>query len=151
MKQILAILFTLLFCFALSAQNTDSVSFMNDLAMKKTATIGDAVRLFLLATGKAPSNFTADAKSLTDAGLLPDRVLKEEDVLKRGLLAKMIAKHLQLNDSLFFNIFKSERYAFTACVAANLMVPEGSEYDKISGSELVEIMTKVADRTGGGE
>ena len=38
-----------------------------------------------------------------------------------------------------------EGYAFRACVAHGIMDHDGSEWDKISGEELIEIMSKVTE------
>jgi hypothetical protein len=56
----------------------------------------------------------------------------------------MIAGKLNLGDSLMYMILPLERYAFKACIAENIMQTEGSEWDAVSGGELIEIMTAVS-------
>jgi hypothetical protein len=45
-----------------------------------------------------------------------------------------------------YSIFGTERYAYTSCVSLKLMGGGKSEWDYLSGSELIEIMSKVSAR-----
>ncbi len=42
-------------------------------------------------------------------------------------------------------MFRTERYAFRACASRGLMDANNSEWDKLSGEELLEIMAKVSE------
>jgi hypothetical protein len=63
----------------------------------------------------------------------------------------MIARYLDLKDLLLYRLFKIERYAYQACVAAEIMEANRSEYDKLSGEELIEIMSTVDEIKRGAE
>jgi hypothetical protein len=71
--------------------------------------------------------------------------------MRKGVAARLLARYLGLTDSLLYDIFGSERYAFRACVAAGIMVADGSEWDAVSGEELLEIMRRVAEISGVGD
>ena len=60
----------------------------------------------------------------------------------------MVVRFLKLDDSLLYNITRAKRYAFRLCVSEGIMKFNGSEYDKISGSELIEVVSKVSEKKG---
>jgi hypothetical protein len=61
----------------------------------------------------------------------------------------MAARFLNLKQSLMYNIFGIERYAYRACLADNLFSGDGSENDLISGSELIELFSRVNEFRSG--
>jgi hypothetical protein len=149
-----AVLFSavfILFSFQLFAQNTSNITIINEIADKDQVTYSDGVYFFLLIMGKTPGSFDNNIETLNQEGITTGIALNEDSPLRRGALALMMARHLNLNDSLLFMIFKTERYAYRSCIANGIMNQNGSEWDKISGGELIEIMTRVSDLTGGNE
>ncbi len=144
MKKIAPILIGLFLATStLYGQVRGSVIYINNLADKKTATVEDGV-IMVMTTLNIPSfGFNFDVNNLKKRNLLKDRDFDRNDPLTRGLLSYMIARQLELNDSLFFLIFKSERYAYRACIAHRIMDPDGSEHDRLSGEEVIEIMAEV--------
>ena len=163
MKSILSSIFILLLVINLSAQkkvkvesedvseNIGYLQFVIDLGNKKNATFADTVKFFVIVMGKETKNFEQDYRILLTENILPSEKYNPFMKINRGLLALMTAKYLKLNDSLFYLIFGGERYAYVACIADKIMEPNGSEWDKISGEDLIEIMTLISKRNGGEE
>jgi hypothetical protein len=132
-------------------QNITNITFINEIADKEEATFEDGIRFIMMLTGKNPIAFQENIVKLNNEGITQGIQLAKDSPLRRGVLSLMLARHLNLKDSLFYKIFKTERYAYRACIANDLMHYEGSEWDKLSGGELVEIMTKASDLSGGNE
>ncbi len=153
MKQII-IPFTLICIFVSTlsfGQNISNIVFINEIADKDEANYDDGVRFFMLLTGRKPGSFEENIVKLNNEGITQGIQLTKDSPLRRGALALMVARYLNLKDSFFYRIFKTERYAYRACIASDLMNYEGSEWDRLSGGELIEIMTKVSDLSGGNE
>ena len=140
-----------LFTTHLSAQNIANIDFINNTADKDKITVEDGVHFFMLTAGKKIQSFEENIKTLNKEGITSGINFAKNSLLRRGALALMIARYLKLGDSLFYTIFHTERYAYRACAANNIMSYDGSEWDILSGGELVEIMTKVSEMTGGNE
>jgi hypothetical protein len=149
MKRVLIIGLFLLTSIQLYSQ--DSATFMNTVGEKDTAAFGDAVTLFVYATNGTPRGFQQDVASLNSSlnGLLRNMDYDQNRSLRRGILARMIARHMHLKGSLMFLIFGTERYAYTACVAGGIMDPGGSEWDLLSGEELIEAVARMTDAMEG--
>lgn len=128
----------LILCMATTAFAQSAVLAMK-VAQKQQATVEDAVTLFVQVT---KGGAQAKMDELITQGVLPSGV-KPETPLTKGILAYMIAKHVQLSNSLMFTIFKSRRYAVTACVAAGYLPSGSGEYDPVSGVELLEAIGRV--------
>jgi len=144
MKKILLLLCTLA-VFPLHAQ-VGTITYLQQLAQKPTAQCSDAVRLFVLQIGKPYTNFSKGIDLLKKEEILPDKDYAEDDSLRRGLFALMVSRYLSRSDSFMYSIFGTERYAYTSCVSLKLMGGGKSEWDYLSGSELIEIMSKVSAR-----
>jgi hypothetical protein len=108
-----------------AAQAFDDVAFLDTLSKKTTATVSDAIALFsLVLEKKQPAK--ADA-----ANNVP---------VKKGFIALKVAQNLNLTDSVIYTLFQKERYAFRVCAAHNLLNADGSEYDNMSGEDLIEFL-----------
>jgi len=143
MKRVVCVLaFLLVWTFG-SAQE---INFINELAAKKAVTFGDTVRMYMYTLGRAPAGFDADVKTLKGMKLLKADRYDRDKPLRRGMLALMVARHLKLKGSLFYLMFDTRRYAHRACVAEKIMDVNSSEFDKMSGDELLEVMAIVSDR-----
>lgn len=141
------ILFLSLFIFSTApAQDISQLNFIHSLDSQAIATYGDAVKLFAVSTGARAGNFASESAFLDEQGL----ALKynEDKPLSRGMAALMTARYLNLKGSFMYLIFKSERYAYRACVADSLMPGDASEFDKLSGPELLELMSLINDKKG---
>ena len=107
---------------------------LSDIDQKVTATYGDALTLFKAETRKDVSlNY------------------KKDEPLTRGMVALMAAKYLDLKGSFMYNLFGSQRYAVRACIAEELMEPDSSASDLMSGAELIEVLARIAQMSGEGE
>ncbi len=130
-------------------QNISNLIFINELADKDEVTFKDAVRFFVITIGKQPKNHKRNLQILKKGGVMEGINSDKNTLIRKGTLSLMIARHLDLKDSLLFMIFKFERYAFKTCVANGIMHYNASEWDRISGGELIEIMTNVSEMSGG--
>lgn len=153
MKKILIFLcIPVLFSTLSFAQNTErNINFINDIADKDRTTFGEGVHFFVMIMGRTPGSFEKNINYLNKEGITKGIDLKKDSPLNRGAFALMMARHLDLKDSFLYMIFKTERYAYRVCVANEIMSHEGSEWDTLSGGELVEIMTRVSELSGGNE
>jgi hypothetical protein len=147
MKKTVLVLLGALILSPLAAQNEGSIVYIQQLSQKQTAECGDAVRLFVLQNGKAYTNFNQGLEFLVQTGILKTKEgYTEKMPLRRGLLALMTTRYLLTSDSFMYSLFGSERYAYTSCVSEKLMEGGHSEWDYISGSELIEVFGKISAR-----
>jgi len=112
------------------------------LAEKPLVTVEDAVTLFMLTTDGKTQGFTKDTQALKAKGILP-KEYNANAPATMGLVAYMIAKQENLKHSLMFTLFKSQRYAVFACIAAGYLPANAGENIKLSGVELMEIMGRL--------
>lgn len=143
-----AFVFCVLSCAVFSAgqlnAQTGSVVLVEKISAKESATNADAVALFTYQIGKQYTGYDQGIAALKEAGLITRGEYAENDPLRRGFLSLLAARYLKLSDSLWFVIFRSERYAYRACVSAGVMRSEMSEWDPVSGPELIECAGKLA-------
>ena len=119
------------------SQDIAPLLFINELDGKETATYGDALRIFRLQVRTIQGSESYLLKGYYDD--LP---------LTKGMISLMVARYLKLievepRNSLMYNIFGSERYAYRACLADKLFSEFGSENDLMSGGELIELFAKI--------
>ncbi|MBN2038520.1 MAG: hypothetical protein JW864_00660 [Spirochaetes bacterium] len=153
MKKIIIFL-CILFFYTIQAysQNTErNINFINEVADKEKATFSEGVHFFIMVMGESPGTFNKNIAFLNKEGITKGITQSENTPLRRGTFALMMARHLDCKDTLLFRIFETERYAYRACTANGIMSHEGSEWDILSGGELIEIMTKVSELSGGNE
>ena len=126
------------------------VSFFRVLAAKPNATMEDVIKAaYMLNVGESASEkmtFPKTCDIMIQKKFIKKSHAKDPDKLaNRGHVAYMVCKALGIRGGLTTRIFGiSERYGFRECVYLGLM-PEGSQWDKVSGSELVGIMAHAAD------
>ena len=131
------------------AQDADSADYITALGDKDKATCADAMTIFVFQLGKRPGDYAANQEILRSQGInVTGRAGTES--LRRGEVANMVAQYLKLRDSLFYNIFKTDRYAVKACIAADIMTQDSSEWDLLSGEELIEIVRRASEKEQGG-
>ncbi len=130
-------------------QDISNLIFINELADKDEITFEEGVRFFVLTIGKRPQSYKKNLRTLQKGGILEGIDSDKDTPIRKGTLALMIARHLDLKDHLLFKIFKFKRYAFKACVANGIMHYNASEWDRISGGEMIEIMNIVSEMSGG--
>ncbi|MBN2080340.1 MAG: hypothetical protein JW838_15320 [Spirochaetes bacterium] len=128
---------------------SQEINFINQLSGKKVVTFGEGVRMYMYALGRVPRGFDADVRTLKDTGLLKKDRYDADRPLRRGMLALMVARHLKLKGSLFYMMFDTRRYAHRACVGEKIMAVNTSEFDKLTGDELIEVISIVTARMEG--
>ncbi len=128
------------------ANNLSALTIINTIGNKKKTTFGDAVQLFAMALDKDKGSFQELLTVLKSAGITRGLGFKKSDVLRKGTLALLTAQYCKLGDHLLYLIFKSERYAVRACIANNFMSTDSSEWDKVSGEELIEMISKIQQK-----
>jgi len=119
------------------AVDIQQIMFINELDTKSVATYADAFRIF-----RFQVRIIKGSKSYLLKGYL------DEFPLTKGMASLMAARFLQLNNSLMYKIFETERYAYRECVAEKFFSADGSENDIMSGPELIELFTKVGEFKG---
>lgn len=127
------------------SQGVESINSINKLADKDYVTVEEGMKFFVMVTTNKSQSYNNNIKMLKSKGIL-DADFSEEGfaVLKRGILAKMVARQLELSGSLLYLLLDVERYATKACIADGIMIYSASERDVLSGGELIEIMTAVS-------
>ena len=120
-----------------------SLQFANSLGEKERVTFGEVVTFFLLSVHGHYLGFEEDLAFLVRQNIAHGIRLNENDNVNLGTVALMVARTLNLRNSLLFNITGSRRYAVRACIAVGLLPHNAGEFDKINGEELIEIMRKI--------
>jgi hypothetical protein len=147
----LVMLVAMLAALPLYAEGTGTIEYIQSLAGKPAATVSDAVILFAMQEGSRIADFSEARDLLIGKGILKQREYNPADPLGRGLLAGMTARMLDLRGSLLFKLTGADRYACSACSADGIMKGDISEYDTISGPELIEIIGAVSSRGANNE
>jgi len=129
------------------SQNTNELEWLGGIDKKQIATYGDAVNMFVLQIGGKASTFDNNQNTLKAEGISLEGY-SESSELTKGMLSKMTARYLKLSRSVMYLIIDSERYAYKACRADGIFSADGSENDKMSGPELIEVFSKISDKRG---
>jgi len=125
-------------------------AFFRVLAAKPNASMEDAVKaLYMLKVGESgveKMTFTEICDIMKQKGLIKASYGKDpKQLVNRGQVSYMLCKVLGIKGGLTMRIFGvSERYGFRECVYLGLM-PVGSQWDKVSGSELMGILAQAAE------
>ena len=148
MKNYIKLLLTVLSLLFSSAyaQDMNQLDFIHSLDRKASATYGDAVKLFTASTGGRAGNFASESAWLNEQGIALE--YSEDAPLTRGMAALMAARYLNLKGSFMYLLLGSERYAYRACIADSLMPGDASEFDKLTGPELLELISLISDKKG---
>lgn len=149
MNIIVSFLLMLVFATPLLSQDISEITTINTIVDKPAASFSDAVKLFVLVSGGRSTGHDDSMRLAGVQKVVRGMNYRAEDPLRRGALALMIARHLDLRGTLLYSIFRTERYAYKVCVKNHVMESDGSEWDRLSGGELVEIMRKVSAKKGG--
>lgn len=129
------------------AQNAGEIDWLAQVDKKPAVTYSDAVSLFIFQIGKKPSTFENDTAVLASEGIALEGY-SEDTILSKGMLSKMTAVYLKLDGSLMYQFFKTERYAFKACIANGIFTENGSQYDMLSGAAMIEVFSKTNELRG---
>jgi len=152
--KILFFLMVLLLVNPIIAQNTNnsndgnadvdtSMLFINNLGNKSQATFGDVIDFFMLMKKQNIVSFQDEFKYLNKNKFLKGLKYKKNKPLRLGIVALMAARYLGLKNNLFFMMFNTERYAHRSCVAKKIIPSGTSEWDPVSGEDLIDIISNV--------
>ncbi len=128
---------------------SQEINFINGLTGKSSVTFDDGFRMYMYVLRKAPGGFEANVRALKGMKLLKADRYEATRPFRRGMLALMVARHLKLKGSLLYLMFDTRRYAHRACVGERIMAVDTSEWDKLTGDELIEVMAIVSERMEG--
>ena len=139
-KYIICIIIVSLFTLNLFSQEKTQAEFLSELDNKDTATYGDALAMFSLQSGGAIS-----VNSISEPKGYSLQNYEEGAPLTTGMASLMTVKYLNLDGSFMYLLFGTERYAYKACVSNNLFNKNGSENEKMTGLELIELFSRISD------
>lgn len=137
-KYIICIIAVTLLALNSYSQQISQAEFLSELDQKASATYEDALALF---------KFQSEAEKSNKADFSLQGYDKN-DLLTKGMASLMTARYLDLDGSFLYLIFGTERYAYKACVSNNLFSKNGSENDKMTGLELIELFSRISDIKG---
>ena len=150
MKKIRILLITFIAILSLTgisfSQDITQVTFLSELDNKNIATYGDALIMFKLQSG---STVPSKGKKTSANESYALKGYTESETLTKGMASLMTARYLDLGGSFMYMILDIERYAYKACIANRIFSADGSENDKMSGPELIELFSKISDMKGG--
>ena len=132
------------FPLASAAEAVSSIEFLSALDAKVSASEGDAVSLLSFSLRGTSEGFLSDYAFLQSKGAVAPGEFSADAKLSRGDISLMIARLKRLDGSLMYKITGKARYAYRACVADGIMPSGRSEYDVLSGQELIEAVSKSA-------
>ena len=116
------------------------------LAFKKWCTNAEACSMMLYLTEGEDRGETLEQKQqlLKSKGILPgDWDLSATEPVRKGTLALMLCRALDIKGGLFMHLVGGSRYAYRETVYLELM-QGGSEREYLTGPEVVDIMGRVA-------
>lgn len=121
-------------------------SYLEELSRKEKASYQDAVYLIMAYTGKLKENsdFNDNIDSLKKE--YPKlRIKKPDKDLRMGDLAYLICKVKNIKGGIWYTVSKTGRYATRELIYKNIFPQGVSEWDIVSGMELLNTMGKVAE------
>ncbi len=116
------------------------------LAFKKWGTNAEAcsMMLYLVECEDRGKTFEQKQQLLQSKGILPDDLdLSATEPVRKGTLALMLCRALDIKGGLFMRLVGGTRYAYREAVYLELM-QGGSEREYLTGPEVVDIMGRVA-------
>jgi len=116
------------------------------LAFKKWGTNAEAcsMMLYLVEGEDQGETFEQKQQLLQSRGILPgDWDLSATEPVRKGTLALMLCRALDIKGGLFMRLVGGRRYAYREAVYLDLM-QGGSEREYLTGPEVVDIMGRVA-------
>lgn len=143
MKKLYVILF---FLFILNGLFCNQTDFINQLLEKKNATFEDCVYSFCYLNNLDVSNdFDSNLNALKKIIPVMPKNFSKDKVLTIGDFSLFSAQHLKLNSFLLYIASKLPRYATRELVEINILALNTSEWEKISGEELIKLMQRIYD------
>lgn len=131
---------------AASLSNQDSASLAYELASERWCTNDQACAMVLLLVDDQDDSKSFDARlsALQTKGLVePGWSLVADDPVSKGTLGYMLYRALELDGGVMIQVLPLRRYGYREVVHAGLML-RGSEYEPLTGPEVVGIMGRAA-------
>jgi len=126
--------------------NQDSATLAYELASQRWCTNDQACAMMLLLVDDQDNNKSFDARlaALQSKGLVePGWFLAANDPVNKGTLGYMLYRALDLEGGVIIQLLPLRRYGYREVVHAGLML-RGSEYEPLTGPEVVGIMGRAA-------
>ncbi len=142
MKKYIVILFLFFNFFIFS----DQIAFINQLIGKKYATISDLVVAFCyLYNIEVKEDFSENVKQLSHFIKKFPKNMNSDREITVGDFSLFAVQYLKLKSGIFYLATKSGRYATRELIIINIVPFNTSEFEKISGEELLKYLEKVID------
>jgi hypothetical protein len=120
------------------------VEFINNLLEKKTALFSDCITSFCYLKGiDASSDFQSNLKELNKTVKFVPLNIKGNKELTIGDFSLLAAEYLDLKTVLLFIASNSPRYATRELIEINILPLNTSEWEKVSGVELIKLMQRI--------
>ena len=129
-----------------SLSNQDSASLAYELASERWCTNDQACAMVLLLVDDQDNSKSFDARlaALQSKGFVePGWSLVAGDPVSKGTLGYMLYRALDLDGGVMIQLLPLRRYGYREVVHAGLML-RGSEYEPLTGPEVVGIMGRAA-------
>lgn len=124
----------------------DEISFLDQLSEKEEASTSDLVRAFCylnsLEVGEDDNENYGRLKELLPG--LPE-LIDYSSPAKVGLFSQLAMAHLKIKSGIFYLATKRGRYAARELMLLGIVDYNTSEYELISGLELIRLLQRVAD------
>jgi len=125
---------------------SDQIEFINELTTKKYVTMSDLIISFCyLYNIEVSTDFETNVKSLSKFIAKLPKKLNKDRVITMGDFSLIAAQYLKLKSGLFYLATKSGRYALRELMLVNIIQTNTSEFEKISGEELLKYLEKVIE------
>lgn len=147
MRKVLKTLITLLFLltFTLST-SADEFSFLEGLAEKEYATYSDLLRAFCYLNGlEVDEDDGENYGRLLEVMPAVRKYLHYERPATVGQFAAMAMEYLKIKSGIFYMATRRGRYATRELMLLNIVEYNTSEYEQISGIELIRYIRKVVE------
>jgi hypothetical protein len=136
------ILFFLLI--ASSGIYSSQTDFINSLLEKKAATFSDCIMSFCYLKNIDPSgDFDANLGQLKKIIPIMPKNISKDKALTIGDFSLLAAQYLDLKTVLLYIGSKSPRYAVRELIEINILPFNTSEWEKVSGLELIKLMQRI--------
>lgn len=147
MKTLIKTLLIIALFFTISLTvKADEISFLDELADKEQATYSDLLRIFCYLHNLEVSEDDGE-NYLKLLELMPGvrKYLHYEKAATVGQFSTMAMEYLKIKSGIFYMATKKGRYAARELMLLNIVDHNTSEYEEISGIELIRYIRKVVE------
>lgn len=142
-KRLFLIILVLFICSFIYGEQAD---FFTQLSEKEYATFSDCVVSYCYFRNiQVTDNFDKNVMALQEQITKMPKNLSEDKSLTVGDFSMLTAQHLNIKSGLFYLASKAGRYASRELFQLNIIPLNTSEFEKISGLELIQLLQKVVE------